>query len=149
MRCGALDGNQFSECGKIQSSKCQPTLMHIALSHLPESIEAPESHSLQKLTWEQPVNIVMSLVYEHTHMCHVTCTCVMLHVLGRELVVVRGRGEGGAELWLSVCPLWWGGVVTGVIRWHWPPAPSQYYTHPLRSFLSSIVTADGLTWSNE
>ena len=25
-------------------------------------------------------------------------TCVMLHVLGRELVVVRGRGEGGAEL---------------------------------------------------
>ena len=47
-----------------------------------------------------------------------TLTCVMLHVLGRELVVVRGRGEGGAELWLSVCPLWWGGVVTGVIRWH-------------------------------
>lgn len=78
-----------------------------------------------------------------------TLTCVMLHVLGRELVVVRGRGEGGAELWLSVCPLWWGGVVTGVIRWHWPPAPSQYYTHPLHSFLSSIVTADGLTWSNE
>ena len=78
-----------------------------------------------------------------------TLTCVMLHVLGRELVVVRGRGEGGAELWLSVCPLWWGGVVTGVIRWHWPPAPSQYYTQPLHSFLSSIVTADGLTWSNE
>ena len=38
-------------------------------------------------------------------------TCFMLHVLGRELVVVRGRGEGGAELWVSVCPLWWGGVV--------------------------------------
>ena len=78
-----------------------------------------------------------------------TLTCVMLHVLRRELVVVRGRGEGGPEHWLSVCPLWWGGVVAGVIRWHWPPAPSQYYTHPLHSFLSSIVTADGLTWSNE
>ena len=57
--------------------------------------------------------------------------------------VREGRNTG------SVCPLWWGGVVTGVIRWHWPPAPSQYYTHPLHSFLSSIVTADGLTWSNE
>ena len=78
-------------------------------------------------------------------------TCFMLHVLGRELVVVRGRGEGGAELWVSVCPLWWGGVVAGVpvIRWHWPPAPSQYYTQPLHSFLGSIVTADRLPWSSE
>ena len=26
MLCGVWDGNQFSECGKIQSPKCQPTL---------------------------------------------------------------------------------------------------------------------------
>ena len=67
----------------------------------------------------------------------------MLHVLGRELVVVRGRGEGGAELWVSVCPLWWGGVV----------AVSQSLggtDHlPPHSFLGSIVTADPLPWSSE
>ena len=142
VRCGGWDGNQFSECGKIQSSKCQPTLMHIALSHLPESIEAPESHSLQKLTWEQPVNIVMSLVYEPTHMCHVTCTWERV---GGGAWARWGRG-GTVALCLPPVER---GVVTGVVRWHWPPAPSQYYTHPLHSFLSSIVTADGLTWSNE
>ena len=105
MLCGVWDGNQFSECGKIQSSKCQPTLMHIALSHLPESIEAPESHSLQKLTWEQPVNIVMSLGYEPTHMCHVTCTweswwwCVGAVREGRNCGSLFAPC-GGAEWWL-------------------------------------------------
>ena len=123
-------GNQFSECGQIQSSKCQPTLMHIALSHLPENVQAPESHSLQRLTWQQPLNIVMSIVHclhlfsswvWPAHMFHVTCTWERVSggawarwgwggTVGLCVPPVVGRSGGR-------CPGHW---------WHWPPAPSQF-----------------------